>query len=285
MLCISAIAFPQACPIVTNVSFTSSPAGSSLTVSYTGHGAKHIEYYIYCDGVQAAHGCFDTKGNGTQSAPPVTCGGVLGYSLIPGTGTCINGTTCGDTIRSPEGGPLPVTLNSFSAQRNSSKVTLTWQTQQELNSKSFEIQRAYGTSAYQTVGTVASNGNTSVLHTYSFTDNSNNSKGVSFYRIKMVDADGKFSYTYIKSVKGSGATTSFIVFPNPSFGNARITLTDVNEPTLVQLLDGAGRMVKSLTITNSNTVELTNLKSGTYIVKTTGKVSGVTSVEKLSVVN
>ena len=284
MLCISIVALPQACPIVTNASFTSSADGSSLTVSYTGNGAKHIEYFIYCDGLEVASGCFDTHGDGTQSSAPVSCSGVLGWILVPGTGTCINGTTCGDTLRSPEGGPLPVVLGNFTVQRRSNNVSLNWQTQQEINLKSFEIQRATGSSSYITVGKVNAKGTTSNIENYSFTDNANSSKAVSFYRLKMVDLDGKISYTSIKSVKGSGALASFIVFPNPSFGHARITITDVSEPTDVRVLDNAGRLIKSITLTNNNTVELNSLQQGGYIIQITGKNSGETVVRKLTVI-
>ncbi len=285
ILCISAIALPQACPIVTNVSFTAVAGGNALTVSYTGNGAKHIEYYIYCNNIEVAHDCFDTKGDGTQTSATVTCAGVLGYILIPGTGTCINGTTCGDTIRSPQGGPLPVTLENFTAQRRSNNVTINWQTQQELNVKSFEVQRGYNSSNYITISTILAHGNSSIPQAYSYTDNSNSAKGISFYRLKVVDVDGKVSYTYIKSVKGIGVSSGFIIFPNPSHGNAKITISDINEATTVQVIDNTGRLVKEIAITNNSSIELNNLKSGTYFVKTIGKVSGETSVEKLSVVN
>lgn len=286
MLCISIVALPQACPVVTSASFVTTADGSALSVTYTNNGAKHIEYFIYCDGIQAAHGCFDTHlaGNGTQISPPVSCSGVLGYILIPGTGTCINGTTCGDTIRSPEGGPLPIFLSSFYVQRKSNNVNLNWQTQQEINVKSFEIQRSTGNSPYVTVGTVSGHGTSSNFQSYSFTDNANTSKSVSFYRLKIVDMDGKISYTSIKSVKGSGTLASFIVFPNPSFGHAKITITDLNEPTDVRVLDNAGRLIKSITLTNTNSVEVSNLQQGGYIIQITGKNSGETVVRKLTVI-
>jgi len=253
-------------------------------VNYQGNGAKHIEYFIYCDGILASSGCFDTKGDGTATSDPVACSGQLGWALVPGTGTCINGTTCGDTVRSPEGGPLPIFLSSFYVQRKSNNVNLNWQTQQEINVKSFEIQRSTGNSPYVTVGTVSGHGTSSNFQSYSFTDNANTSKSVSFYRLKIVDLDGKISYTSIKSVKGSGALASFIVFPNPSFGHAKITITDLNEPTDVRVLDNAGRLIKLITLTNTNSVEVSNLQQGGYIVQITGKNSGETVVRKLTVI-
>ena len=101
----------------------------------------------------------------------------------------------------------------------------------------------------------------------------------------MIDIDGSFSYSDVRYVKGNGEKSAFIVFPNPSFGNAKISISDINEPTNVQLLDNNGRIVKSITLNNGNTIELNNLKTGTYIVKTIGTVTGASSVQKLTVIN
>ncbi len=210
-------------------------------------------------------------------------------SNIPTAGTLTvvfsDGTVASKiTCDVPSGGSLPILLSSFSLQRNNANVTLVWETQQEINTKNFEIQRAYDNSSYQTIATVPTHANSSSLQSYLFNDNTNNSKNISFYRIKMVDINGDFTYTSIKSVKGSGARSGFIVFPNPSFGNAKISISEITEPTVVHLLDNSGRVVKSITLTNTNIVELNNLKTGTYIVKTIGSVTGASSVQKLTVI-
>ena len=284
MLCITTLAFPQACPTVTSHSIISSQAGNALTVSYTGNGSKHIEYYIYCDGEQMIHDCFDTHGDGTQTSEPITCSGVLTYILIPGTGTCINGTTCGDTIRSPEGGPTPVVLGNFTAQWKSNNVSLIWQTEQELNLNRFEVLRSTGNSPYSTIGKVNGHGTTSNFQSYSFIDNTNNSKSVSFYRLKMIDTDGKISYTDIRAVKGKGVKPNFVVFPNPSFGNARVTITDLHEPTSVEVVDNSGRIIRSITLTDKNYVEINGLQKGVYNIKINGKKSGESAVRTITVI-
>ena len=38
----------------------------------------------------------------------------------------------------------------------------------------------------------------------------------------------------------------FNVFPNPSIGNAKVSITDIAEATTVELIDNAGRVVKSI---------------------------------------
>jgi len=189
--------------------------------------------------------------------------------------------TCG----LPSPGILPVVLSGFDMQRNNNDVVATWQTQQENNSSRFEIERAYENASFQKIGSVEAAGTSNSLKTYTFSDNSNMSKGASFYRIKMIDKDGTFTYTETKSVKGSGANFDFAIFPNPAIGNTNVTINGLNEQTEVQLLDVSGRLVKSVTLNNTNTTQLNNLEKGSYFVRITGKVTGTTSVKKLFVIN
>ncbi len=209
--------------------------------------------------------------------PPVS-----GIQVFFNYGT-VNGT--GTSCFVPEGGPLPVLLSSFEIQRKGTSVIASWETQQELNSSRFEIQRSSNNSAFETVGIVASkNSNSSIPQFYSFTDNSNSSKEVSFYRIKLIDIDAAFTFSATKAVKGSAGTTDFVVFPNPSAGNAKITITDLSEPTNIMIFDNSGRLIKQTTLISSNSFEINNLQKGGYTIKITGEKSGTSSVKKLSVI-
>lgn len=187
----------------------------------------------------------------------------------------------------PEGNVAPIVLSDFETQRSgASTVTVTWKTQQESNASGFEIQRSSNNSTFETIGIVSSkNSNSSTSQFYSFIDNSNSSKEVSFYRIKMIDKDNSFSLSSTKMVKGSLGKSDFTVFPNPSSGSAKITISDLNEPTNIVILDNSGRLIKQTVLINSNSVEINNLQKGGYFIKITGKESGITTVKKLSVVN
>ena len=197
-----------------------------------------------------------------------------------------SGGTGGSVICNvPSSGPTPVILSGFGIQRNNNNnVSAAWETQQEFNSSRFEIERAYDNASFQKIGSVLAAGTSNTLKAYTFSDNSNTSKNVSFYRIKMIDIDGTFAYSQTKSVKGSGANADFMIFPNPSYGNAKITISDLSEPTEVQLLDVTGRLVKSVILYNTNTTEINNLQIGSYFVRIRGNVTGETSVRNLSVI-
>jgi hypothetical protein len=199
----------------------------------------------------------------------------------------ISGTGGNITCNVPEGGPAPVILTGFSAQRNkSSDVEIAWQTEQEINSSRFEIERAYDNISFEKIGTISAAGNSSLLKSYSFTDNSNNSKKASLYRIKMIDIDGSVTYSETKSVKGSNITAAdFLIYPNPGYANSKITIGQLNGPAVIKFFDLSGRVVKTVSLENSNSTEISDLQKGTYFVQITEKNSGIVQVKKLSVIN
>ena len=183
----------------------------------------------------------------------------------------------------PEGGPLPVNLISFSAARTGNAVSLNWKTEIELNGN-FEVQRSYDNSTFKAIGTVSGTANGSTK-AYSYVDNSNTFPSLSFYRIKIVKQSGEISYSDIKTVKGIASKAGFVIFPNPALSNSKITISDVSEPTRVQLLDNSGRLVKTIMLNNNNTVELNGLQKGAYMMRIIGSTSGHTEIRKLTIVN
>ena len=183
------------------------------------------------------------------------------------------------------GGPLPVSLSSFLAGRTGSSISLNWRMEGGFNVSNFEIERSFNNSSYTSIAVIPGKVNGSAAQSYSYVDNSNTSKSVSFYRLKIVKLNGEIEYSNIKTVKGLGGNETFMLFPNPSIGNTRITITDISEPTNIQLFDNSGGVVKSVLLNNSNSVEINGLQKGAYIVKITGTVSGTTTVKKLIVIN
>jgi hypothetical protein len=195
-------------------------------------------------------------------------------------GSC-GGGTCGITI-TVNGGPLPIKMSGFYAKRKNSSVGLNWQTETEINSKEFIVQRKVGNDFIDVATIAASNSTRGGSYIY---NDVNNFKGVSQYRLKLIDLDGTFSYSEIRTVKGTAAANDFTVFPNPSAGNAKVTITDISEPTDVQLIDNSGRILKVVSMNNSNTADFNNLQKGMYMIRILNKNSGETLTKKLNVVN
>jgi hypothetical protein len=125
------------------------------------------------------------------------------------------------------GGPnnqsLPAELVSFTATKKSNKDVLTeWIIASENNTARYEVEVSRGNEEYRQnrfakIGEVASNGNATTEQRYQFTDQENNKSGVRYYRLKMVDQDGRYTYSLIKPVVFN-EEIKWQVYPNPSSG-------------------------------------------------------------------
>ena len=183
----------------------------------------------------------------------------------------------------PSGGPLPVLISSFFAKRNGNAVVLNWTSESEINAKEFVIERNSG-SGFVAIGTVAAQ-NRETGSSYTYTDNNNSSKTVSQYRLKMVDKDASYKLSEIRPVKGTAAVSDFTVFPNPSLGNAKINITDISAATTVEVIDNAGRILKTIELKGNNAVNVDNLQKGIYLIRITNKETGDAVTKKLTVSN
>ncbi len=169
-------------------------------------------------------------------------------------------------------GVLPVTLVDFDAKRlTRQKVQVNWQTVFEQNNLGFDVERRLdGESVFTTIGfapTKALNGSSTSQIDYSYTD-ANGYSGISYYRLKQIDRDSRYTYTHIKAVKGMGETqVSVLLYPNPNYGQFSIRLDGVNRSFDAYITDMSGKVVKQLRLTNNNSINISGLTSGTYLIK------------------
>ncbi len=105
-------------------------------------------------------------------------------------------------------GIIPVELTSFAADYNGSEVILNWSTATELNNQGFEIERSKKSETddkntneeWKLVGSVQGSGTITKPKAYSFVDKAV-STGKYAYRLKQIDLDGKYQYSYVIEVE------------------------------------------------------------------------------------
>ena len=192
-------------------------------------------------------------------------------------------------IPSTQCAPLPVTLKSFTASRISkSNVSLRWETATESNNSGFAVLRNMGGGVWTVVAfipTQAADGNSSSPLTYTFTD-VNSSKGITQYRIRQVDIDGRAKYSEIRAVRGYEQKAKTIVYPNPSRdGRVNVVFDDAEGTRDVSLMDISGRMIKQWKGVAGNTLEIENLGQGIYSLRVVIRETGEQSIEKIVVSN
>ncbi len=151
------------------------------------------------------------------------------------------------TLANSTGGtnPLPVELLSFDAQPNGDIVETKWVTATEQNSDYFTVQKSADGISYSDVIMVTAAGNSSVEKNYSAIDDEP-FRGVSYYRLKEVDFDGKFSFSEPVAVSFSSGLTNMAVFPNPASGPFNVSLTGFEgQQVLIVVKDIHGQEVFS----------------------------------------
>ncbi|MEP6724309.1 MAG: T9SS type A sorting domain-containing protein [Bacteroidota bacterium] len=121
---------------------------------------------------------------------------------------------------------LPLKLLSFSAEATNDYASVNWNTTEEVNVTSFIVERSSNGGVFSAIkNTGAVNGYNATNH-YHFTD-SMPFTPVCYYRLKMVNDDGSFTYSAIKSVTITNIVKSEITaFPNPTVDYVTIKLNN-----------------------------------------------------------
>lgn len=152
------------------------------------------------------------------------------YFLDNQTGYIAGGKQLGATythviLKTTTGGePIPVELTYFTANVAGNDVNLFWTTATETNNQGFEIQRSQKSSRqsrdksqnFESIGFVEGKGTTTEAQFYSFFDEGLEA-GSYQYRLKQIDFDGTYEYSYIIEVE-IGIPERFALFqnyPNP----------------------------------------------------------------------
>jgi uncharacterized repeat protein (TIGR01451 family) len=188
----------------------------------------------------------------------------------------INFVDDGTAIINPEAGPMPVTLTKFGAtlfQNNLVKVD--WITSMEINCSRFIVQRSYDGNIFSDVETVAGNGTTNMVHTYSITDSTYSFTGATvYYRLKQIDLDGKVNLSKTVFVKTKKTAQPVMVSPNPFTDYVNVNLDwSTSEVVSVKILNLQGKEIVSKQVIlnkGSNYFKIDNLSKlpgGIYLLQ------------------
>lgn len=159
---------------------------------------------------------------------------------------------------------MPVTLINFTATTAEDINRLEWTTTQESGSSHFEIQRSLDAKAWKAIGSTPSSGDSKQIVNYQF-DDVTPFAILNYYRLKMVDLDGSFSYSRIVKVGTAPKIDDLIVYPNPVSQRLFFSEILVGNVQKVQLVSSEGKTVRSLGIPiSSDGIDVTNLPTGIY---------------------
>lgn len=209
-----------------------------------------------------------------QPNPAFTGNVVFYYYATDSQGQVSNTASYTIPVVQPAASTLPVKMINFSGSINNKSISLNWQTAQEVNSSYFEVQRSNTGTNFEPIATFTAQGFSNVTTSYTASDELFlYTEATVFYRLKMIDIDGRFTYSAVLSFKVNGTlTTTISVFPNPFRDNISTRLlSDQNGVVKIKITSLDGRM-----LSNSNKMvskgqnilpvtEVQNLPAGTYI--------------------
>lgn len=181
----------------------------------------------------------------------------------------------------PPGGPVPIILSSFEVNKSNCTANLSWKTATEENSSRFEVEASTSDNAtYSSLGTILAAGNSTTAKAYEFSYPMQEGKTY-YFRLKMIDKDGAFKYSAIRSSscsKGSG--TPIVIVPNPVRHQFKIAGME-NGKNLITIYASNGQLVKTQMIAqNQGDVKVSELSPGLYMIRVTSE-TGNTVVSKL----
>jgi hypothetical protein len=165
---------------------------------------------------------------------------------------------------------LPLRLLSFSCINSNRSNILQWQTDNEINTMAFNVERSTDGIGFSSVASISS-ANNNGTNLYSYTDNSVSGL-VCFYRLKMIDQNGSFTYSNIIKAK-TGSNVSLEVFPNPV--TDLITISGLHATGYVEITTLQGTLLERIAITNNTqAINMSRYIPGMYMLKyTTGKIT------------
>ena len=161
---------------------------------------------------------------------------------------------------------LPVSLLYFTAINKNCAATLSWQTSFENNSSYFGIEKSNdGKTFVEAVKVASKNSSLGAVYSYNF----NTTSATAYYRLKMVDNDGNYTYSKIIVVIANGncvVNLQPVVSPNPA--NNMFTIDGLIKGSSLSLFTSAGIKLADMKATGiSQYVDISRYAKGIYMLR------------------
>lgn len=182
------------------------------------------------------------------------------------------------------GAVLPVKLTSLKATLNTNiSGTISWQMAEQINVKQYELEKSTDGVNFSFVTAIPSATNTV---NYSADDNTL-SDGINYYRIKVINNDGRYAYSSIITLALKGNTDAIKIFPNPVKDRLFIWVPAQTKVNKLVIIDAIGKKIMEKTglsnATNVSDIEVSKLPRGVYsiqIITNKNEVRNISFIKK-----
>ena len=180
---------------------------------------------------------------------------------------------------------LPTTFVNVAAQQKASAIEVTFNTANETNMHSYEVEESKDGSSF-TKGTTLEAKN-AATNTYTWLDVTTNN-GNNYYIVKAIEKNGVVKYSQVVRVNIGTKRSEFTVYPNPvKGGTINLQLTDIEKGVYtVKVVNNLGQEIAAKQIIHNGgsanqTISIGNVPTGKYNMVIT---NGTTSVTKTVIV-
>lgn len=165
---------------------------------------------------------------------------------------------------------LPVILSNFKSKEADMSILLTWTTEIEVSTDKFIVEHSSTGREFVAIAEVKSSGSDGSSSDYTYI-HLTPSFGENYYRLKMVDLDGSYTFSNIRLTRLEVETAEMILSPNPVMGTERLKLTwyprKGQEQAYLNILDSNGQNLhRKIVFEGTNYVRLPALIEGIYYV-------------------
>ena len=169
---------------------------------------------------------------------------------------------------------LPLAFIAFTAGVAGDRVELDWQTEDELDTDYFTIERSTAGTEFTDLATLPAAGDARGYRLdYRYTDAAP-LPGVSYYRIKTTDYDGALTYSSTVSVgRETPAQAPFSLYPNPAPAGEDVRIVSgsaLDDSLGISLYEHTGRKVLTSPGGGGSSLPTADLSAGTYFIRVVG---------------
>jgi hypothetical protein len=248
-----------------NVNWTISPYNGAAPIYGLGPDtailAEDFPHVLHTDGFFGSPTSqFTWNDNSTADSLEVAGPGTYGVSV-----NFVDGCSISDQIIVGLAEPLPITLTRFIATSNDCQSRLQWKVADALHFSHFVIEQSKDGSHFTDIGKVLY---TPEIYDYSYTDRTAGN-GSTFYRLRLVDIDGKYEYSTTTSVHSDCQAQSIEVYPTVTSNNVQVVLPPGYEKAQLYIVNTSGQRMAAVVqdAGTLRTVSLQGLPDAMYMLQ------------------
>lgn len=149
---------------------------------------------------------------------------------------------------------LPVKLEYFTVSEANCNLSLKWKAEAQDNFERYELELSKDGANYVAINSISGVGS---QNTYEYTMAA--ATGKNYYRLKMIDKDGRINYSDVKVISSNCNKKSVLLFPNPAIENMTIRLTGYTGKVVADIFNSNGQKIMARDLVGATSIISTQL--------------------------